>query len=86
MGLKITADSSQYLGREPVNARLLTVGLAFGAILSMPVMAQSPAGCAKSAQAEGTRQNVAQAEGTRQNVAQAEGRGQQVARMADPCR
>ena len=59
-------------GREPVNARLLTIGLALGTILSLPAMAQTQAGCAKTAQAETPRPQMAQAETPRPQMAQAE--------------
>jgi len=62
-----------------VNARLLTFGLALGTILSMPAIAQTPAGCAKAAQAEAGHPQLAQAEGSRTNVAQAEAERPQLA-------
>ena len=81
-----------------MNARLLTIGLALGAILSMPAVAQTQAGCAKTAQAEAPHPQMAQAESPRPQMAQAEsprpqmaqaeahGAPQQVAGIAAPCK
>ena len=71
-------------GREPVNARLLTIGLALGAILSMPAVAQTQAGCAKTAQAETPHPQMAQAESPHPQMAQAESPRPQMAQAESP--